>query len=46
MTWLVEKPLKVQHPAFANDKVSVPVGEDICVLIRLYREEVLGSFLN
>ncbi|HEX5966377.1 MAG TPA: L-histidine N(alpha)-methyltransferase [Pyrinomonadaceae bacterium] len=43
----LKKPLRVRHPAFANDKISVPAGEDICVyLIRLYHEEALVPLLT
>lgn len=43
----LKRPLSAQHPAFANQKISVPAGERICVyLIRLYYEEALESFLN
>jgi hypothetical protein len=43
----LKKPLSAQHPAFANERISVPGGELICVyLIRLYYEEALQYFLN
>lgn len=43
----LKKPLTARHPAFSNEKISVPAGEDICVyLIRLYHEEALELFLT
>ena len=43
----LKRPLTARHPAFANEKISVPAGEAICVyLIRLYHEKALESFLN
>lgn len=43
----LKKPFTAHHPAFANEKISVPAGEEICVyLIRLYQEEALETFLN
>ena len=43
----LNKPLTVRHPAFVNEKISVPAGDCICVyLIRLYHEEALANFLS